>query len=31
MNTTMEPAAIPGAACGMTMSRRIDLPVPPRS
>jgi hypothetical protein len=31
MNTTMQPAVMPGAACGMTILRRIDQPLPPRS
>ena len=31
MNTTMQPAVMPGAACGITMLRRIDSPPAPRS
>ena len=31
MNTTIEPAAIPGAAWGITIWRRIDQALPPRS
>ncbi len=31
MNTTMLPAAMPGAACGSTICRRIDHALPPRS
>src|SRR5580658_6838562 len=31
MNTTMQPAVMPGAACGITMVRRMEKPPAPRS